>query len=76
MRQLRLRVRELMEQKEKELGRSIRQMEICEIANIPQGTFSRYVNGHLHRYDKEILEKLCDYFNCGIEDLLALEDDK
>ena len=52
MRKLRLRVKELIAENEQELGRSIKQMEICEVANIPQGTFSRYVNGHLHRFDK------------------------
>jgi DNA-binding Xre family transcriptional regulator len=33
------------------------------------------VNGLLTRYDREILEKLMNYFDCDISDILVVEHD-
>jgi DNA-binding Xre family transcriptional regulator len=75
MRKLKIRLDELIKEKEQEWGRPIRQFEIAEQIQIPASTLSRYVNGLLTRYDREILEKLMNYFDCDISDILVVEHD-
>ncbi len=73
MRRLKIRLNELIKEKEQEWGRSIKQYEIAQEINVPASTLSRYMNGFLSRYDGEILEKLMDYFDCELEDILVVE---
>ncbi len=74
MQKIELRIDELIKEKEKIIGRSIRQMDVCAATGIPQGTLSRYVNGHLIRFDKEILEKLMHYFDCDLNTLFRFTE--
>jgi DNA-binding Xre family transcriptional regulator len=76
MRKLKMRLDELIKEKEQEWGRPIKQYEISKQINVPASTLSRYMNGFLSRYDGEILEKLMDYFDCELEDILVVEKEK
>ena len=74
MRRLKLHLPELVEQYEQDRGMDkLTQKELADALGIPVSTLSRYMRGYLNRYDGEILEKLCDFFQCEIQDLLRLE---
>ena len=61
------RLNELM----KEHGLS--QEKLAEELGITPGTASRWVRNQVDRYDRETLEKIVDYFDCGIQDILVIE---
>lgn len=67
------RLPELIKAKEAELGRRVLQKEIARATGIPEGTLSRYVNDHINRFDRHIIERLCEYFEIELHELIVLE---
>jgi putative transcriptional regulator len=47
--------------------------DVAKDAGINRGTITRLYHETAVRVDFEVLEKLCVYLNCGIEELLELE---
>ena len=75
---VKVKVADLIQQKMIRDGRDpsrnpITQQEIATATGIPQGTVSRWVGDKVDRLDKNIMVKLCDYFECDISDLLYLD---
>lgn len=72
---MRIRLKELMAEKtaREKLAKPFTQDDLAVAVNVPQGTISRWVNDKVDRLDKNILVKLCLYFNCDIGDLLVFE---
>jgi transcriptional regulator with XRE-family HTH domain len=65
-----------MERKAKELGKSrLTQDELAELSGIQQATLSRWINNKVDAYKREILEKLMQVFDCGLEDLFEVTID-
>lgn len=54
--------------------RGISKNQICKDLDIPRGNFNRYCRDEFQRIDANLIVKLCDYFNCNIEDLMVLVD--
>ncbi len=75
-RQLRIKLFELKRLKELEIGREITQVEIATVAGISERAISSWMNDNITRYDKDTLEKLCHFFDCGINELLELKPDQ
>jgi len=72
-----LRITELLEKKAKDENRErITQQELADSIGIPQSTMSRWVGNKLDRYDRHILVKLCEYFQCEVGDVLYIVWDK
>lgn len=72
---VRIRIVELMEQKRNE-GATVTQEIISKATGIPQGTLSRWAGNKVDRLDKDIMAKLCEYFDCEIGELIVLERNK
>jgi DNA-binding Xre family transcriptional regulator len=72
-RRLRNKVLELLMEKEKKLGRRIKFIEISEATGLANSIVSRWMNGKIERFDSEVLEKLGDYFECDLQDILFFE---
>jgi putative transcriptional regulator len=75
MAKIRIALKEMMEH-EKKAGRPYTQEDISASIKVTQGTLSRWVGNKIDRLDLAVLEKLCDYFNCEISDILKLERDE
>mgnify|MGYP000091248215 CR=1 FL=1 len=73
-RKLRNRFLYLVTEKERQIGRKIKYIEIAEATGVSQGVISRWMNSNIERYDAPVVEALCDYFNCELWDLLYLEE--
>lgn len=43
---------------------------------IARGTISSLYHDKTQRYDSDVVERLCNFFNCEISDLLELENKK
>ena len=53
---------DLIEEYQAIVGRSVSQKEIAIEADVPQGTFSRYLNGRIDSLNLNIEYKLCRFF--------------
>jgi len=61
-------------EKERREGRRIRQTEVAQAINVSNNTIGRWVRNEITRYDAEVVEDLCAYFECGLCDLLYMDD--
>lgn len=52
--------------------RGISKNNICKDLDLPRGNFNRYCRDEFQRIDANLLLKLCNYFDCGIEELLEI----
>ena len=52
--------------------RGISKNKICKDLDLPRGNFNRYCRDEFQRIDANLLMKLCNYFDCGIEELLEI----
>jgi len=70
---LKIRLRELMDEKSKRQGRAITQAEVARAVGVDSGTLSRYANGYVAGFKNDILERLMDYFQVEPGDILVRE---
>lgn len=72
------RLPELIARKKSEWNRpDLLQKDIATESGIDAGTLSRYINDQTKSYQKDVLEKLCQYFRVPISEILHVEvDDK
>lgn len=54
--------------------RGISKNKICKDLDFPRGNFNRYCRNEFQRIDANLLLKLCNYFDCGIEELLEIKE--
>jgi putative transcriptional regulator len=56
-----------------------KKLKISDVSNetgINRGTITRLYHETAVRVEFEVLEQLCNYLGCGIEDLLEIQKDK
>lgn len=73
---LRLRIRELIEEKAEREQRRLTQDDIARELGISSSVLSRYANGYVSGFKNEVVEKLLDYFEVPIEKLYERVKDK
>jgi putative transcriptional regulator len=73
-RKLRNRLLALVTERELKIGRRIKYVEIAEATGLANSIISRWMNGKVENYESRVVEKLCDYFECELWDLLVLEE--
>lgn len=69
MKHVHMRLNELL------IENDISKNRICKDLDLPRGNFNRYCRDDFQRIDANLIIKLCDYFECTIEDLLVIVDD-
>lgn len=69
MKRLHMRINELLEEHQ------ISKNKICKDLDMPRGNFNRYCRDEFQRIDAKLIINLCEYFGCGIEDLIVIEED-
>jgi DNA-binding Xre family transcriptional regulator len=74
MKTLRSNINVLVAQKGHQERRRITLLTVAEETGIAKNTLYAIAKDTIERYPKETLVKLCEYFGCGIEELLLLED--
>ncbi len=73
--QLRNRFFKLLSEKEQQESRRITQTEIAESLGIAIHTVGRWMRNNVTKFESPIVERMCDYFDCEVGDLLYLERD-
>lgn len=69
MKRIHMKINELLEEK------NISRNKICKDLDIPRGNFNRYSRDEFQRIDANLVVKLCEYFECNIQDLMEIVDD-
>lgn len=64
---------QLIERKAREEGYPSQHKDIAAGAGIDASTFSRYVNDHTASFKRDVLEKLCRYYNVPIQEIIYVE---
>lgn len=65
---------ELLALKKRKERRHITLATLAAETGIATSTLWLYTNNKIRRYDSRILISLCDYFGCGLGDLLTIEE--
>jgi len=69
MKHVHMRLNELL------IENDISKNRICKDLDLARGNFNRYCRDDFQRIDANLIIKLCDYFECTIQDLLVIVDD-
>lgn len=73
-RKLRNKLLFLMTEKERLEGRRIRQKEIAEAIDVAAHTVGSWIRNDVTKFEAYVVERLCDYFQCDVSDLLYFVD--
>jgi putative transcriptional regulator len=69
------RILALMGEKQAKENRSINQTDVAEATGLTRAAISKWARGEITQFNSETIERLCKYFNCGIGDLLYIEEE-
>jgi putative transcriptional regulator len=72
-RRLRNRFFHLLSEKERQLGRRITNKEIAQATGISAHTIGSWFRNEVTKFEAPIVERLCDYFDCDLGELLYFE---
>jgi DNA-binding Xre family transcriptional regulator len=72
-RQVRNRLLELIQEREREMRRRVKQHDIAQFVGVSDHTIINWIRNETTKFDGHIIERLCDYFKCDIADLLYFE---
>lgn len=67
MKQIRLRLDELLQQRQMSL------YALCKQIDVDYSVLTRYRKNKVIRYDSSILLKICEQLSCGIEELIEIK---
>lgn len=66
---------ELMGEKQMKEGRSINASTVARETGLTRQVVSKWARGEVSEFRADMVEELCKYFKCGIEDLLYITPD-
>lgn len=72
-RKIRNRLLELIQERERKIGRRLKQHDLAQFCGVNDHTIINWIRNETTRYEAQTLERLCDYFDCDIADLLYFE---
>lgn len=68
---LRFRLQELMAEKSFKEGKRVSIEDVSNATGIHRSTLSRIINVKGHKTTTDIIDTLCDYFDCEVGDLVV-----
>lgn len=69
MKYVHIKIEELREEK------NISKEKICKALNLQRGNLNKYCRDGFKRINANLIIKLCEFFDCGISDLLEIRDE-
>lgn len=74
MRRLKNKVLMLLTEKERKEHRRIKQSEIAKAIRVSPNTVTSWIRNDVTKFEAYVVERLCDYFECDVSDLLYFEE--
>jgi DNA-binding Xre family transcriptional regulator len=65
----------LLSDKERKQGKRITQIELARAVDVSEQLIGRWMKNQVNKFEGEVIEKLCAYFECEVGDLLYIERD-
>jgi putative transcriptional regulator len=59
---------------QREKRKRVPMTEVAEATGLSRQTLAKFAHEQLREYPEDMLVKLCEYFDCGIGDLLVIEN--
>lgn len=72
-RKIRNRLLELIQERERKMGRRLKQHDLAVFAGVSDHTIINWIRNETTRYEGQTIERLCEYFDCEISDLLVFD---
>tara|TARA_R110002060_G_scaffold51424_6_gene62367 strand:+ start:10027 stop:10248 length:222 start_codon:yes stop_codon:yes gene_type:complete len=72
---IKLNLQQLMLTKSAETGQLVTIDEICKATGLGRNTLSRIKNNPNHKTTTDVINTLCNYFECSVEELVIYEKD-
>lgn len=72
-RRVKNRLLELIQERERKIGRRVKQHDIAVFVGVSDHTIINWIRNETTKFDGQTIERLCDYFDCDIADLLYFE---
>lgn len=63
----------LLGKKMEKENRVITESEVAEAIGVTRQAVNKWANGHIVRFEMDMIERFCRYFECEIGDLLVLD---
>ena len=70
-----IRLNALIGELQAKTNRAITQAEVAEQVGLTPQAFSKWVNNEVRSYSAEVLDKLCEYFDCEPGDIIYRKRD-
>jgi DNA-binding Xre family transcriptional regulator len=70
---VRNRLMELIQERERKMGRRVKQRDIAQFVGVADHTITHWIRNEVTKFESDIITGLCDYFDCEINDLLYIE---
>jgi len=70
---LRNRLLELIQERERRINRRIKLKDLASFVGVTNHTVTSWIRNDVRKYEAQIIEGFCDYFNCELSDLLYFE---
>lgn len=70
---LKNRLLELIQERERKINRRIKLKDLALFVGVTNHTITSWIRNDVRKYEAHIIEGICDYFNCEINDLLYFE---
>lgn len=76
MKKLKFRLRELMAERTRKTGKPCTYRIIYDVTGVSPNTLSAMAQGDMKMVGISVLERLLDYFDCDVAELLVYEDER
>jgi putative transcriptional regulator len=63
----------LIQERERAMGRRVKLKDLSSFVGITNHTVTSWIRNEVRKYEAQIVEGFCDYFDCDIGDLLYFE---
>lgn len=70
------RFKQLLLEKSAREGRTVTQKEVSEATGLTEAVLTQWAKGRVKQAQFETIEKLCKYFDCGVEDLISFDPEQ
>jgi DNA-binding Xre family transcriptional regulator len=63
----------LIQERERTINRRIKLKDLASFVGVTNHTITSWIRNDVRKYEAQIIEGICDYFNCDVSDLLYFE---
>jgi putative transcriptional regulator len=63
----------LIQERERKISRRIKMKDLAEFVGVTNNTIRSWIQNDVRKYEAQIIEGFCEYFDCDVADLLYFE---